>query len=60
MQSTVNVLLNPSVEVLVRMPLRDREEANWYAQMGMPMQGNVVSAIRRVITSQRVWGKETK
>lgn len=57
MQSKTEVLLNPPAVVLVRLPLREREEANWYAEMGMPISGNVAAAVRRVVTQTMVWGK---
>ena len=56
MQSKATVLLNPPPAVLLKLPQAMREEANWYAEMGMPISGNVALAVRRVVTS-KVWSK---
>jgi len=59
MQDVVNVLLNPKPDVLVRMQPRDREEAQWYAEMGMPISGRVVAAVKLVAENRRI-RKETE
>lgn len=49
MATDTKVLLNPSIKTLVRMSDKDREEISWYAEMGMPISGTVVRAVRRVL-----------
>lgn len=55
MRTDVRVLLAPPPQVLVRLPMRLREEANWYAEMGMPISGDVLTAVKQVITTTKVW-----
>lgn len=48
-------------KVLLALTNREREELNFYAEMGMPANGNVVGAIRRVVHTQRLWvGKSNR
>jgi hypothetical protein len=49
MTTRTTVLLCPPVKVLNRLSLKEREEVQYLAQMGMPAQGVVIHAIRRVI-----------
>jgi hypothetical protein len=46
-------LLNPSAKVLNKAPKHVREEAQWYAEMGMPVQGTTLSAVKRVVQVRR-------
>ena len=52
MQGT-KVLLAPNTKVLNKLPLPVRREISWLAEMNMPAQGNVVTAIRRVIEHKK-------
>lgn len=52
MQGT-RVLLAPNTRVLNKLSLGERREINWYAEQGMPAQGSVVPAIRRVIKHRK-------
>ncbi len=46
-------LLNPSVKVLTKAPKQTRDEVQWYASMGMPVQGTTATAIRQVAKVRR-------
>ncbi len=46
-------LLNPSVKVLNKAPKQIREEVQWYAQMGMPVQGTTLHAVKHVVRVRR-------
>lgn len=48
-----NVLLAPNTRVLVKLPVKARREINWYAEQGMPAQGTVLHAIKRVVDARR-------
>jgi hypothetical protein len=46
-------LLNPTAKVLNKAPKQVREEAQWYASMGMPVQGTTLHALKHVVKVRR-------
>lgn len=42
------VVVAPNTRVLNKLSLGERRDIQWLAEMGMPVQGEVVAAIRRV------------
>lgn len=49
----VIALLNPTIKVLTKAPKQVREEVQWYASMGMPVQGTTLHAVQRVVKVRR-------
>ncbi len=47
------VLLAPNTRVLNKLTLGERREISWLAELHMPVQGNVVAAVRRVTQARR-------
>ncbi len=48
MATGTTVLLSPPAKVLNKLTLKEREEVHYYHEMGMPISGSVVDAIKRV------------
>ena len=42
-------LVSLPVKELIKLPLKQREDINWYHEAGMPAPGAVTSVIRRVV-----------
>ncbi len=53
MTTSTTVLLSPPAEVINKLTLAEREEVKWYREMGMPISGTVVDAVKRVIKVRR-------
>lgn len=41
--------ISPTAKEMTKLPPKQREEINWYHEQGMPAQGIVTSALRRVV-----------
>ena len=42
-------LVSLPVKELVKLPIKQIEDINWFHEMGMPAQGAVTTVIRRVV-----------
>ncbi len=49
----IQALLCPPAEVVNKLTEVEREEVNWYHEMGMPISGTVVDVIRRATDERK-------